>query len=165
VPAQPVSRSSPLPDTIFHAASLASPFVSAVCPAADAIYRLRNSDQSGTAEQDITLVEAIYFSWDSSKGEMALDLSAPSRTLCEITGRVSGGPDWLILNIAMGTCDFGSRDVLGVCAEVTGPQDITSALFIRSRVQKSIFDTPLNEPLRRHAIHKYCCTPLMPRIR
>lgn len=112
------------------------------------LYRLLQGEHGGAVEQSVPLIEGIYFSWDSEGGTVALKLEAPPGTLCAMTGRVSGAPDWFSFNIALGQLTLSPGDVLGVIADVTAPSGEACPLYIRSQHDDKFIDMPLSVPLQ-----------------
>ncbi|TKA84353.1 hypothetical protein [Sulfitobacter sp. 15WGC] len=91
------------------------------------------------------MVDGIYFSWDDENGAVALEVQSPPGQLCHLTGRISGAPEWLALNISLGVLDFAPGDTFGMAANVSGAP---CTPYLRSLHGEMLLDTALQDDLR-----------------
>lgn len=113
--------------------------------ATQSLVQLQGQTYEGPASTTTPLVEGIYFSWDDEMGAVALEVQSPPGQLCHITGRISGAPAWLTLNIALGVLDFAPGDTFGMVANVSGAP---CTPYLRSLHDETLLDTELQDNLR-----------------
>lgn len=111
----------------------------------NALSILRNTQLTQDIENDVHFVPDVYFSWDSDHGKTALSFKSVPGQLGTIWARVSGGPEWLSLNLSLGECTFAKGDVIGLVTELEGCDTQRFAPFIRTMRDGEIEDTFLQE--------------------
>lgn len=116
--------------------------------AAQSLAQVQGQTYQGPASTTTPLVEGIYFSWDNEKEVVALEVQSPPGQLCHITGRISGTPGWLTLNIALGVLDFAPGDTFGIVANVSGAP---CTPYLRSRHGETLLDTELQDGMSEGA--------------
>ena len=116
--------------------------------ATQSLVQLQGQTYEGPASTTTPLVEGIYFSWDDEMGAVALEVQSPPGQLCHITGRISGTPAWLTLNIALGVLDFAPGDTFGVVTSLAGAP---CAPYLRSLHGETLLDTELQDNMSEGA--------------
>lgn len=96
------------------------------------IATLRLSHYARASDGALFLEDGVYFSWDTEKGGVSLDVRPELGALAHVRAAVTGAPRWLTLNFVLGEGAFSAGDVLGVVVEFEGCEGRAMQPFIRS---------------------------------
>ena len=110
----------------------------------------RLSRESRRIEANVSVVEGLYFSFDTEGGQT--DLTCCSNNGFAVSGRISGAPRWCSLNMDLGQTLLEAGQVIGIAARLTSPAGLQMPLSIRSALPGGeLADTFLDGTLRGDA--------------
>lgn len=107
---------------------------------------LRTTDLTGPFEPDVPLSPDVYFSADTVQGMAQITLHPLEGGLVKAGLEVTGDPEWLSLNIGLGTGSFQTGDTVGIVADTRGSDSFATRPVLRSsRANDETVDTCLAE--------------------
>lgn len=116
-----------------------------VVAATKTINALRAAKVTGAFDPAAHLSPQVYFSADFSQGGVEITLPPLPDGLLKAVISVAGQPEWLALNIGLGTGSFRAGDTLGIVADLRGTDAFRIQPFIRSDCDGTQCDTTLVE--------------------
>ncbi|MFD0859930.1 hypothetical protein [Roseovarius aquimarinus] len=108
---------------------------------------MREARITGRIEAEARFSQGIYFSADTSRSTVEIELAPLEGGLFRAEITVDGAPEWMSLNISLETGDFAIGDVIGIIADLRAPDPFDIHPFIRTDHGGTCRDTPLAETL------------------
>lgn len=121
-----------------------------------AIATLRQSSVTGNITIGDHISPEIYFGADTEGADVSTTLHNTDTGLLNVSVEVSGDPEWLTLNIGLGSGAFQDGDTFGVVIDAQGSDSFESPAFIRSDFGTYVEDTALADPVQfgtAHGLH------------
>lgn len=109
--------------------------------------QLRADEYAGPIDPDTHLSPEVYFSIDTQQGTPQITLQELEGGLLKAALNVTGTPEWLTLNIGLGTGRFEIGDTIGLVTDFRGTDAFSTRPFIRSNRDGEAHDTALAEEM------------------
>lgn len=119
---------------------------------ANTIEKLRKTELSGPHDLDKRVTPEVYFSAETSQAGVEITLLPQEGGLLKAEILVSGNPEWLTLNIGLGSGNFEIGDTLGIAYDLRGSDEFSVQPFIRSSYDGVEYDTALADDFRFGAL-------------